>query len=559
MSPRPVPNGPLDMSANARGPLSHSSPTAIIIAWVLTAFVPLPLFLCIIVICYFPKALPEFSLSYICSFWRRRGKHSSYISSSRSASTPSSHTLGVSNTSSYTLPVFNLRPSTPFGQNVDSTDQSNLITPQKPSTDTSRNPTTPSIHKTSPNSARSLRTQGHHPASSYLLNPASESPKSLSFLEPPSISSTPRKSYIRLPANNPRKPSIPSTGGSAPGPCLLKYRRLRQRFLASVVLLIFIVALYVLEGFAVAAAQGYAHVRVLVHANGNGGLGEGKEDEKWLIPWLVYVFFQGALVLFSLWMANSLRRKTRRLAMDCVDEKGNHNERPSEDVSGDIELQALGNEEEKEAFLPTDRHRLEDVHPAEGKGEFAPLDDEEAEEWRKLGFVPTSEFYKKRASHKAHNAELISSNEEATRFVNDNGEGSSSGPSHPAGSSIDGQTDEPGIPVSFLPGAANQWRAERSHAEEKIQRRSSSLRRLEWNSKKDQPAPEDRDALVQDKPAGRPVKDLRSSWEQGDDTKPENVVSSTLVTAKGKGKGKEKETEVPIIVEKEIESQQPEE
>ncbi|KAL8765869.1 MAG: hypothetical protein Q9209_007170 [Squamulea sp. 1 TL-2023] len=494
MSPRPVPNNPPDMSPNAGGPLGHGSPTVIMITWVLTAFVPLPLILCIIVIRFFPKALSKFTLSYLCSFSWRRGKRPGFFSSSRSASTPSSHTLGVSNISSYTLPVLNVRPSTPSGQNVNLTEQSNPITPQKLSTDTLRNPTTPSTHKTTPKSTRSPRTAGQHAASSDLHCPAIESPRSFSFRELPSISSTPRKSYTRLPANSPRKSSVPCIGDSTPEPCLLQYRCLRQRFLASVVLLIVIVALYVLEGFAIAAAQGYAHVRVLGHANGKGGLGEGNEDEKWLIP--------------------CLRRKTSKLAIHCVDEKGNHNERPSEDVLGDIELQTLGNEEEKEAFLPTDRHRLEDIHPAERKGEFTPLDDDEAEEWRKLGFFPTSEFYKQRASSKAHNAELTST---------DNGEGSSSGPLLHAGSNIDGQTDEPSIPVSFLPEAANQWRAERSHAERKIQRRSSSLRRLDWSSKKDQPASEDQGLSVHDQPAGRPSRDIRNSWEQGDDTKQENV------------------------------------
>ncbi|KAL8916585.1 MAG: hypothetical protein Q9172_006231, partial [Xanthocarpia lactea] len=564
MSPRPASNGPLDASPNTRGPFDQSSPTAIIVVWVLTAFVPLPLIFCLIIICYFPNALPKLTLPSIFLRVRQGSKLSAFsFSSSRSASTPSSYTLAVSNTSSYTLPVSNLRSITPLSHNPNSSNYPSPSTPQISSPASSRYPTTPLTSKTTPDSVRTpAKPNIIHAVASGLFCPASESPRSLSFLEPPSIRSTPHKSYTRLPSNNSRKPSVPSTVGSPPTPCVLRYRRLRRRFLVSVILLFLIFALYLVEGFAITAAQEYAHVRVLGHTNSRGGLGKGKEDEKWLIPWIIYVFLQGGLVLGSLWMVNGLRREARRLARDCSDEKGNDIQRPSENALGDIELQALGNQEERDTFVPASedsqgvvlRNKVE-------KGETLGI--EEEEEWEALGFDPVSAFSEQASAAKPANRRLASTLPDSTGFISPNGEGSSSGPSYSAGFSFDGRADEPGILPSSLPGVGNHWRAERSPAEMKLQRRSTVTRRsrpdFETGSTTKVQHP-----FLQDGPVGRPSINTRNSWEQDDDAKERYLETSSSVVGKGKGKEKEEEEEKergtvePIADGKDEDKQEPE-
>ncbi|KAI4251587.1 MAG: hypothetical protein L6R42_008326, partial [Xanthoria sp. 1 TBL-2021] len=394
-------------------------------------------------------------------------------------------------------------------------------TQYKSSPDSSRYPTVPPTSKASPNSNGSSKKPTILSGPSNLFFPASESPKCLSFLEPPSVTSTPRKSYSRLPSNNPRKSSVPCLE-IAPTP-VVRYRRLRKLFLVSAFLLFLVSALYVLEGFAIAAAQDYAHVRVLSHANGKGGLGKGKENEKWLIPWSVYLVIEGGLMLWAVWMVNGSRRMARKSALDRDGRKEDDNKRPREDGSGDIELQDFGNDEEEETFLTANQTGHEDVFRDELNGRANnTMDEEEEKEWKALGFYRTSECPEERISPaNSHKPKLVSALQQDTHFVSPNGEGSSSGPSYSDGSGFDGYMDESGIPLPDLPGAVKQWQAERSFAEMKLQRRGSDTREFgpDPDPEESSSITQDQDTLLQVEPRGTPRKDLRNSWQQGDDTK----------------------------------------
>ncbi|KAI4218210.1 MAG: hypothetical protein LQ349_008812, partial [Xanthoria aureola] len=406
----------------------------------------------------------------------------------------------------------------------------------KSSQDSSRNPTAPATSTTSQDSNGSSKKP---PGSSNLVFPASESPRYLSFLEPPSLTSTPRKSYSRLPPNNPRNPSVPSLG-VAPTP-VLRSRRLRKLFLISAFLLFLVSVLYVLEGFAIAAAQDYAHVRVLSHGPGKGGLGKGKENETWLIPWSVYVFIEGGLMLWAGWMVNGSRKMAKRLAQECAEHKGDDDKkRPKEDASGDIELQDFGHDDENDTFLPASQPGPEDVFRPEPNGTANDtMDEEEEKEWKALGFYRISQRPNvKISSTKSHKPKLISAHPQDASFASANGEGSSSGPSYSRGPSFDGYIDDSGIPLPDLPGAVKQWRAERSLAEMKIQRRGSDTRDFGTDPEQSSSIPPaDQDAPL---PANPAPKDLRNSWEQEDDVIQQRAPIPPRKSLKGKGKAKEK-------------------
>ena len=531
------------MFPNALSLFGHTSLKVIIVTWVLTAFIPLPLIFGIFLIRHFPDSFAGLKFSSLFLLARRGNKRSRALSSTNHpASTPSSHTLAGSNVSSYTLPTLNIRSnSPPAGHFSSPTTHTSSSTPQKSSQDSSRNPTAPATSTTSQDSNGSSKKP---PGSSNPLFPASESPRYLSFLEPPSLTSTPRKSYSRLPPNNPRNPSVRSLG-VAPTP-VLRSRRLRKLFLISAFLLFLVSVLYVLEGFAIAAAQDYAHVRVLSHGHGKGGLGKGKENETWLIPWSVYVFIEGGLVLWAVWMVNGSRKMAKRLAQECAEQKGDDDKkRPKEDASGDIELQDFGHDDENETFLPASQPGPEDVFRPEPNGSSAhdTMDEEEEKEWKALGFYRISERPNvKISSTKSHKPKLISAHAQDNSSVSANGEGSSSGPSYSRGPSFDGYIDDSGIPLPDLPGAVKQWRAERSLAEMKIQRRGSDTRDFGTDPEQSSSIPPDQDGPVQAHPTAPPPKDLRNSWEQEDDDGTrQRIPIPPRKSLKGKGKGKAKE------------------
>ncbi|KAL8976254.1 MAG: hypothetical protein Q9205_007699, partial [Flavoplaca limonia] len=345
-----------------------------------------------------------------------------------------------SGNSNYTLPGLSLLSTTPPQGHV-STPRTHLSpgTPQKLSSDSSQR-TGPPTSKTSPKSNGSPKKSVICSGSSNLFFPASESPKCLSFLEPPSLTSTPRKAYSRLSPNGTPKRSVASSSKSLQTPDVVRYRRLRTQFLVSAFLLSLVVPLYILEGFAISSAQDYAHARVLTHANGKGGLGKGKEDERWLAPWIIYVVIQGGLMVFALWMVNSTRKIAKMLALECAEHKRDDNKRPREDGMGDIELQDFGIDEENETFLPSDQTGNEDVFGDEFNDRVNPMDEEEEKEWKALGFYRTSAGFEERASL-GHSYNPL---QQDTRYIspNDNGEGSSSGPSYSNGSDFNGYMDD---------------------------------------------------------------------------------------------------------------------
>ncbi|KAI4243102.1 MAG: hypothetical protein L6R40_003652 [Gallowayella cf. fulva] len=546
MSLTSFPKGHLSMSRNAIGPLAHSSPAAIILAWALTASIPLPLMILIVILRYYPHVLPTYL--FRSGFLRQHpaNKRMGFpFSSSPSASTPSSRTLPVSERSSYTLPALNIRPRTPPGHAPVPTHPS-PSTPRKSLAGSLGNTTTPSTSKTTPNSTTTPRKSNLvHSSPSKPLCPASESLKCLSFLEPTSIPSTPRRSYTtprrsytRLPADNPPKPTDQIASESTPAPLVLKRRDLKHRFLVSLIVLIVIIAVYVLQGFAIAMATRYAHVSVLSQPNGKGDLGKGKEDERWLIPWAAYIFFHGGLVLGSTWIVRSFLPMIKQLDRDLMNEKGKGRQ-PSEDVSGDVEMQALGGEED-DAFLPTNQDEFKNLQRNDQKGKGTATEEDEEEKWTKLGFHPTSTTPQEPTlSSTPPDVELASALQQAMCFINANGEGSSSGPAYSAGDSLDER--DLGIPITLLPGTANPWWAERSSAEIQLQRRNSESRKLAGQSEQDGPTKEGRAALLREELMGAPAfREHRNSWEQynNQDEGKTNVSRPN----EGKGKGKEKET-----------------
>ena len=461
------------MFSNTHNPFGHSSLKAIIVTWTLTAFIPVPLIICIFLIRYFPKTFNGLTWSTIFPHVRRGHKPSPCsFSGKHEAFTPSSRTLAVSGNSNYTLPGLNLLSTTPPQGHV-STSRTHLSpgTPQKLSSDSSQR-TGPPTSKTSPKSNGSPKKSVICSDSSNLFFPASESPKCLSFLEPPSLTSTPRKAYSRLSPNGTPKRSVPLSYKSLQTPDVVRYRRLRTQFLVSAFLLSLVVPLYILEGFAISSAQDYAHARVLTHANGKGGLGKGEEDERWLAPWIIYVVIQGGLMVFALWMVNSTRKIAKILALECAEHKRDDNKRPREDGMGDIELQDFGIDEENETFLPSDHTGNEDIFGDEFNDRAHPMDEEEEKEWKALGFYRTSAGPEKRP-FPGHSYDPL---QQDTCYIspNDNGEGSSSGPSYSNGSGFNGYMDDSGVP---LPDLKNSWK----QANDKEQ--DSVLQSKSWKGK----------------------------------------------------------------------------
>ncbi|KAL9012162.1 MAG: hypothetical protein Q9173_003059 [Seirophora scorigena] len=365
-------------------PLGSSSPTAIIIAWVLTAFLPIPLILLITILRYSPDLLPKLLSWY--PLLRQRCPGTS-ATDGENPSTPSSRTLTVSNRTSQTLTVPSHRPSTP-ARNGDSHEDPFSFSPRTPvnSLDATRkSPQTPLKCKTSPVST-------HTPGSSKSNAPSPlassfESPKRLVFLGPPSLLSSPRKKpYARLSdGSSPRKQPVVNPPAS---PRTVQRHRLEHRLLISAVLFGLVFAMYLLEGFSIAAAQRFAHARVLSQPNGKGGLGEGKEDERWLVPWTIYIFLQGAMVTGCAWMVWVIRRELRQSGRKWTSDKGKGVE------LGSVSPRSKRTEEEEsflldgegELIIGNDAAKAGDQH--EPRGEEKEQEEEEPD-WQSLGFHPT--------------------------------------------------------------------------------------------------------------------------------------------------------------------------
>ncbi|KAI4284579.1 MAG: hypothetical protein L6R35_004874, partial [Caloplaca aegaea] len=391
------------------GPLGYSSPTAIIIAWVLTAFLPIPLMLLVAIFRFSPRYIPDLLSRYPLLPRQLRTNGSSGGTPTANPSTPSSRTLTVSNRSSDTLPVVvpgqcPWTPSRDDGHGHE--DPFNPRTPihslemnRKSSETPSKSITSPPMSVGSPsNNSKSNNTAASPLASCF------ESPKRTDFLEPPSILS--KKPYTRLSdGSSPRQPSVVQPPAATPH--TIHRRRLQHRLLISTILFGLVLAMYVLDGFAIAAAHRFAHVRVLSRPNGNGGLGAGKEDERWLAPWTIYIFLQGSMVAGCAWMVWAMRRELRHCDEKWTREKGkgvvvdNDNNKPDDDgivVRGSVSppRSKSADEEEGERFLPPPP-----PPPPEGEGEPVIRDaakadqngreevEEEEPDWLRLGFHPT--------------------------------------------------------------------------------------------------------------------------------------------------------------------------
>lgn len=243
-------------------------------------------------------------------------------------------------------------------------------------------------------------------------------------------------------------------------------------------------------------------------------------------------------MLGSTWIVRSFLPMIKQLDRDLMNEKGKGRQ-PSEDVSGDVEMQALGGEED-DAFLPTNQDEFKNLQRNDQKGKGTATEEDEEEKWTKLGFHPTSTTPQEPTlSSTPPDVELASALQQAMCFINANGEGSSSGPAYSAGDSLDER--DLGIPITLLPGTANPWWAERSSAEIQLQRRNSESRKLAGQSEQDGPTKEGRAALLREELMGAPAfREHRNSWEQynNQDEGKTNVSRPN----EGKGKGKEKET-----------------
>ncbi|KAL8711256.1 MAG: hypothetical protein Q9225_007159, partial [Loekoesia sp. 1 TL-2023] len=526
------------------------SSNAIIIAWVLTAFLPLPLMISIVTLRYFPNALSRLLFRYPLRTKRYGNRQSgSSLTTGHSVSTPSSRTFTVSNTSSQTLPVLGHRPASPLQGGSGNGDSLSPRTPRNSLATRVGSPRTPP--KSNPTPQSTGTTKEDSPGNDHALSrlpSAFESPKRLSFLEPSSLSSSPRKkAYVRLSPGKPRNKTVIDSPVTSHA---VQRRRLKRRFLISAILLGLIFAMYVLEGFTIAAAQGYAHARVLSQANGKGGLGNGKEDERWLIPWVIYVFLQGGLVLGCAWMVWGMKQEVKLLDQKWRSEKGKGVKKSDDVVAQNTDLQTTMTEGETEHFLP----KTEDVFEEGREGHGQTEDDETKEgeeeepEWQSLGYHPTFDSLDTPTTlTDLPNTKATSSSSQdlhtATSNPNPLGEGSSQGSYYSVGYNPSTTPPASSFPISFLPDKVGSWWAERSHAETELQRQDSRSKRWGWESENDEPTKEDRIALLREELLGKACDtERRNSWAQD----AEEEIEREEETGKGKEKEQDKAEEVEL-------------
>ncbi|KAL9577175.1 MAG: hypothetical protein Q9212_006534, partial [Teloschistes hypoglaucus] len=371
------------MSADSIVTLGHSSPTAIIVAWALSAFIPLPLIVLVLIFHYHSKA----SIKSIL----KRLFHHRAASGHQRPSTPSSRTLAGSDDSPRSPPPQVIPSKTGLVDHVyfsPSTPRNWVATlPESPRTDQA------SQHsKASPRNRDSSGNNVGNPHSPSLRNP-----RRLGFLESRSLPSTRRNdSYACLPSDNGLEHSQPKAEEPSPASYGLQHRRMKHRCVISFILSVVVLLLYVLEGFTIVAAQRYANVRVLSQPNGNGGLGQGKEDEKWLIPWAVYLLIQGGLVVLCVHTVWAMKRQVNDLEVEWAKEKGkgvarSSNDGPKEDALRDIELQPMKSGREEDRLVSNDGDDSGMNSHDKGKGKERQVKDEDAEDadWETLGFRPT--------------------------------------------------------------------------------------------------------------------------------------------------------------------------
>ncbi|KAL8763272.1 MAG: hypothetical protein Q9184_000912 [Pyrenodesmia sp. 2 TL-2023] len=542
--------------------LGHSSPTAIIVAWVLTAFLPIPLIVLIVVLRYFPDTLPIWlSQSPFPSWWRGKKPLSSSSSSGVTNATPSLSTLTVSNRTSQTLNGANYATSTPTRDGISVRGSLSPGTPQNSIETNYESPKTLSKSRTFSNTTDSPSKPGtNHSLALHQLPSCFESPKRLNFLESRDIPTTPRKTpSTRL--------SIPRSPGKQPlidaraTPHTLQRRRLKHRLLTSAILCVLIFSMYVVEGFAIAAAQTFAHARVLSHSDGKGGLGEGKENEAWLIPWVIYIVLQGGMVVGCAWMVWGLKRELMTTDREWKSEKGKGVERPDVIVLQGRTSRSSNTNAEEERFLPNNEAEMSgDLANSAAKVE----PEGQEPEWQTLGYHPTFDSFSNRPdTNSAPIFQQFCQHERSD--PNLNGEGSSRDFFSP-GSSSSAPFPSCSLSLSFLPKKANPWSAERSHAEISLQRRNKGASKWSWpsaitNANKS-PSAEDQTALLQSSLLGsnKDASERRNSWalEQSFFSSSSDEEETPSTSNKKKGKGKAKTIHPEEEEEEEIEPEETE-
>ncbi|KAL8921534.1 MAG: hypothetical protein Q9208_005688 [Pyrenodesmia sp. 3 TL-2023] len=472
-----------------------------------------------------------------------------------------SWTLTVSNRTSETLNGPNHGTSTPTRDGISVRGSLSPGTPQNSIETSYESPKVLSKSRTLSNPTDSPSNPGTYQSLALDQLPSSfESPRRLESLEPRGIPTTPsKKPYTRLSINR-SPPKLPLVDAPAT-PHTLQRRRLKHRLLTSAILCLLIFSMYVLEGFAIAAAQTFARVRVLSHSDAKGGLGEGKESEKWLIPWVVYIFLQGGMVAGCAWMVWVLRRELMTMDREWKSEKGKGVERPDVIALQGRTSRSSNTNAEEERFLPD--------NGAEISGELAnsaaKLEPGKQEpEWQTLGYHPTfdSSSSNRPDTDSTPISQQFYQHERLNRNLN--GEGSSRGFSSPGSSSSTPFPSSP-LPISFLPGKANPWSAERSHVEISLQRKNRDTSKWSWpsatfNANKS-PSVEDQSALLQSSLLGphNPASERRNSWAQeqssfSSSSSDEERKPSTKNRKKGKAKAKNqrpkgKEEEEPEEIE----------
>ena len=380
--------------------LAHSRLNVIIITWVLTAFLPLPLIIFIITFRYFPGSVSRvFSL---CSCARRRRRRGPSLSSG--PSTPSSKTLTVSNISPNTAQNVDIHSRTPPNNNGlrPLFLSPGTSTPRNSITRTSGDMISPCARTRGPGSGGKLRKDIIHDSPPRLC-PAFESPTRLNYLEPLNLSTTlTRQSKYRRLSEPAPAPDVTTVSSSRPiekealaAPHSTQLHRLKRRSIVSAVLFSIVLALYILEGFAVLAAQNYAHARILLLPDGSGGVGKGTENEKWMVPWAIYVLVQGGLVVYCAWLVWTMRCEEKQSDREWAKKtsKGKEDKEVlGEDGNGDIELGVLRSrgQGEGDAFLAGDNDGAADGNIFDDGNIPDTKTEEEGEpDWRTLGFRST--------------------------------------------------------------------------------------------------------------------------------------------------------------------------
>ncbi|KAI4166633.1 MAG: hypothetical protein LQ343_007888 [Gyalolechia ehrenbergii] len=327
---------------------------------------------------------------------------------------------------------------------------------------------------------------------------------------------------------------------AAPRP--LQRRRLKRRFLVSTVLLGFVLAMYVLEGLAIAAAQSYAHVRVLSKVSGKGGLGVGKEDERWLIPWVIYVFLQGGLVVGCIWMVWGIKREMKLSNQKWTHGKGKGIRKSTATAERKNEPQATKAERETDMFLPK-----AGVLSAQARQERENTEDNEEEgvdvpQSRITGYHPIFSSFEPLAVSDLPRTNPTSASSQPFNFtlraLNPHGEGSSRGSYHSLGSNKSFPIPNPSLPIARLPEKVGSWWTERSHAETKLQQPDSNLDRWGWVSENKGQNREEQELRGQTNGEER-----RNSWAQ------DEVEELERVGGKDKGKGRQKDGDLDAGIE----------